>query len=96
MDLIIIDGGEAAFSVAIKTESFGIKTAMSERKTLGGTGVNVGCVPSKNLLGFGEIIFSSKKPSYKTIIPCENNFDFFDVITNKDNLAKRTWQQKIL
>ena len=87
-DLIIIGGGSAAFNAAIKAESFGIKTVMIERKTLGGTCVNVGCVPGKNLLGFGEIIFSSKKPSYKTIIPCENNFDFFDVITNKDNLVK--------
>lgn len=49
----------------LKAESFGIKTAMIERKTLGGTGVNVGCVPSKNLLGFGEIIFSSKKLAIK-------------------------------
>lgn len=93
-DLIIIGGGAAAFSAAIKAESFGIKTAMIERKTLGGTCVSVGCVPSKNLLGFGEIIFSSKKPTYKTIIPCENNFDFFDVITNKDKLVKELRNKK--
>lgn len=59
-DLIIIGGGEAAFSVAMTAESFGIKTAMIERKTLGGIGVNVGCVPSKNLLGLVKLYFPQK------------------------------------
>jgi mercuric reductase len=54
-DLIIMGGGAAAFSAALKAESYNVKTAMIERGLLGGTCVNVGCVPSKNLLGAGEL-----------------------------------------
>src|SRR6266849_1180732 len=63
-DLVIIGGGSAAFGAAIKANLFGVKTAMIERDVLGGTCVNVGCVPSKNLLGAGELLHSLKHPMY--------------------------------
>src|SRR3989442_2761224 len=53
-DLVILGSGSAAFAAAIKAADHGAKTAMIERSTLGGTCVNVGCVPSKNLLRAGE------------------------------------------
>ncbi|MGH9974742.1 MAG: FAD-dependent oxidoreductase, partial [Nitrososphaeraceae archaeon] len=87
-DLIIIGGGAAAFSAAIKANMHKVKTAMIERGRLGGTCVNVGCIPSKNLLGAGEFIYSSKEPSYQSISPCDSNFDFSKTIADKDNLVR--------
>ncbi|MGI9010620.1 MAG: mercury(II) reductase [Nitrososphaeraceae archaeon] len=92
--LIIIGGGAAAFSAAIKAELEGVKTAMIERGTLGGTCVNVGCVPSKNLLGIGERIISSHKPNYSSIASCYSSFDFTKAILDKDNLVKGLRQRK--
>jgi len=87
-DLVIIGGGAAAFSAAIKAEVYGVKTAMIEKHVLGGTCVNVGCIPSKNLLGVGEILHSSKNPVYPAISPCTEAFDFTRVIRDKDNLVR--------
>ncbi len=86
-DLIIIGGGAAAFSAAIKANMHRAKTAMIERGRLGGTCVNVGCIPSKNLLGTGEIVHASKKPSYPSVFPCDSNFDFSKANADKDNLV---------
>jgi mercuric reductase len=54
-DLIILGSGSAAFGAAIKAVDLGAKVAMIEKGTIGGTCVNVGCVPSKHLLRVGEI-----------------------------------------
>jgi mercuric reductase len=101
-DLIIIGGGSAAFSSAFKAEEHNTKTAMVERGMLGGTCVNVGCVPSKNLLRAGELLYSSVNPSFPSIFPCEsnkdnnsnNNFDFSKTIRGKDNLVSFLRKQK--
>ena len=93
-DLIIIGGGAAAFSAAIKANMHGVKAAMIERAMLGGTCVNVGCVPSKNLLGAGEILHSAQNPSYSSINPCHSDFDFAKIIREKDKLVKGLRKQK--
>ena len=54
-DLIILGSGSAAFGAAIKAIDLGARVAMIEKGTIGGTCVNVGCVPSKHLLRVGEI-----------------------------------------
>lgn len=92
--MIIIGGGAAAFSAAIKANTYGMKTAMIERRVLGGTCVNVGCVPSKNLLGAGEIIYSARYPVYPSISSCNSGFDFSKTINNKDDLVKSLRKQK--
>lgn len=93
-DLIIIGGGAAAFSAAIKADMHGAKTAMIERSVLGGTCVNVGCVPSKNLLAAGEHLHNSSNPSYQSIDPCDAGFDFTKTIQEKDRLAKSLRRKK--
>jgi mercuric reductase len=93
-DLIIIGGGAAAFSAAIKANMHSVKTLMIERAALGGTCVNVGCVPSKNLLGAGEILHSAKNPSYPSVFPCDSEFDFQNTIAAKDNLVNALRKQK--
>jgi len=93
-DLIIVGGGAAAFSAAIKANIHGVKALMIERAALGGTCINVGCVPSKNLLGAGEILHSAKDPSYPSVFPCDSDFNFNRTIAAKDSLVRSLRRQK--
>ena len=55
-DLVIIGGGPGGYVAAIRAAQLGMKTACVEaRKTLGGTCLNVGCIPSKALLYSSEL-----------------------------------------
>lgn len=54
-DLIVIGAGPGGYTGAIRAAQLGMKVAVVEkRKTLGGTCLNVGCIPSKALLHFSE------------------------------------------
>lgn len=54
-DLVVIGGGPGGYTGAIRASQLGMKVACIEmRKTLGGTCLNVGCIPSKALLNFSE------------------------------------------
>lgn len=54
-DLVVIGGGPGGYTGAIRAAQLGMKVACIEkRKTLGGTCLNVGCIPSKALLNFSE------------------------------------------
>lgn len=54
-DLLIIGSGSAAFAAAIEAREMGARVAMVEQATVGGTCVNIGCVPSKALLRAAEV-----------------------------------------
>ncbi len=53
-DLLVLGSGSAGFAAAIRAQDFGAKVAIVERGALGGTCVNVGCVPSKTLIRAAE------------------------------------------
>ena len=54
-DLVVIGGGVAGYVAAIRASQLGLKSAEIEsRGTLGGTCLNVGCIPSKALLQSSE------------------------------------------
>ena len=61
-DLIIIGAGPAGYTGAIRSAQLGLKTAVVEKsKTLGGTCLNVGCIPSKALLESSEHYLFAKE-----------------------------------
>ena len=61
-DVIVIGSGPGGYVCAIRCAQLGLKTACVEsRKTLGGTCLNVGCIPSKSLLNSSEMYHKSKK-----------------------------------
>ena len=61
-DLIIIGAGPGGYVCAIRAAQLGLKTACVEyRKTLGGTCLNVGCIPSKSLLHSSEMYHKTQK-----------------------------------
>ena len=60
-DVTIIGGGPAGYVCAIRLSQLGLKTACIEsRDTLGGTCLNVGCIPSKSLLDTSESFYKAK------------------------------------
>ncbi|MCF6328300.1 MAG: FAD-dependent oxidoreductase, partial [Henriciella sp.] len=60
-DIVIIGGGPGGYNCAIRAGQLGLKTACVEMAdTLGGTCLNVGCIPSKALLHATELFASAK------------------------------------
>ena len=61
-DVIVIGGGPGGYNCAIRSGQLGLKVACVEtRKTLGGTCLNVGCIPSKALLHSTEMLETAQK-----------------------------------
>ena len=61
-DVIVIGAGPGGYVAAIRSAQLGFKTACIEsRKTLGGTCLNVGCIPSKSLLHASEMYRKTQK-----------------------------------
>lgn len=71
-DFIILGQGSGAFAAAIKANDLDIKTAMigynaTPGTTIGGTCVNVGCMPSKNLITVGTVFHQAMNNSFEGI-----------------------------
>ncbi len=94
-DLIIIGGGSAAFAAAIKASELEKKVLMiNDGLPIGGTCVNVGCVPSKTLIRTAEALHTANHPNFSGIKPGENKIDFKEVINQKRKLVEDLRQKK--
>tara|TARA_B100000579_G_scaffold417699_1_gene414494 strand:- start:223 stop:1626 length:1404 start_codon:yes stop_codon:yes gene_type:complete len=72
-DVIIIGSGPGGYVCAIRCAQLGLKTACVEsKKTLGGTCLNIGCIPSKSLLNLSETYFKAKNQFNKLGIEADN------------------------
>lgn len=89
-DLIIIGGGAGAFAAAIKASELGAKTALiNEGLPLGGTCVNVGCVPSKALLNAAELVHTAKNHHVPGIEMAVNLADYAAVVADELALVEK-------
>ena len=96
-DLIIIGGGSAAFAAAIKASELEKKVLMiNDGLPIGGTCVNVGCVPSKTLIRTAEQFHIANHPNFAGIIPGNNKIDFKEVIRQKTELVSELRQEKYI
>ena len=88
-DLIIIGGGAAAFAAATKASDLGRKALMiNEGLPLGGTCVNVGCMPSKRLLAVGDDLYYPRHPRFASLGIGERPiFDFAAAIREKNEMV---------
>src|SRR6476469_9016682 len=59
-DLIVIGAGPGGYVAAIRAAQLGMKVACVEREFLGGTCLNIGCIPSKALLDSSERYYAAK------------------------------------
>ncbi|MBI2506550.1 MAG: mercury(II) reductase [Candidatus Colwellbacteria bacterium] len=94
-DLIVIGGGAGAFAAAIRANELKAKTALiNTGLPLGGTCVNVGCVPSKTLLWAGEVLHQAKHHNIPGIELEIKNFDFQKVIRDELSLVEHLRKEK--
>ncbi len=60
-DAIVIGTGQAGPALAGRLNQEGLKTAIIERKLVGGTCVNVGCIPTKTLVGSAKVAYAARQ-----------------------------------
>ena len=85
-DLVVIGGGPGGYVCAIRAAQLGLKTACVEsRGALGGTCLNVGCIPSKSLLNLSENFHKAKKDFNQQGIEIDNiKLNIDKMMTNKN------------
>ena len=85
-DSIVIGGGPGGYVCAIRLTQLGFKTACIEsRGTLGGTCLNIGCIPSKNLLSMSDYYYKALKNFSSIGIEIEKiNLNLSKMMQNKE------------
>ena len=85
-DVTVIGGGPAGYVCAIRLSQLGLKTACVEsRGSLGGTCLNIGCIPSKSLLNMSENFHKAKSFSNIGIETGEIKLNLEKMMSNKDS-----------
>jgi len=95
-DLAIVGSGGAAFSAAIAARRAELRVVMIERGTVGGTCVNVGCIPSKALLAAAESRHRADGARLPGISTHAGPVDFAEMIAAKDAIVETLRQEKYL
>jgi mercuric reductase len=93
-DLLIIGGGSAAFAVAIRAAELGARVALVEAGTLGGTCVNVGCVPSKFLIRALEVYHRAGAHGFRGVSTARGALHWAALIAQKEALVADLRREK--
>jgi pyruvate/2-oxoglutarate dehydrogenase complex dihydrolipoamide dehydrogenase (E3) component len=89
-DAIVIGAGQAGPPLAARLGAEGLKTARVERKLLGGTCVNVGCIPTKTLVGSARAIHMARRGGEYGFSAGEVKVDMTAVKARKDGVVRQS------
>ena len=95
-DLIVIGSGSAAFAAAIRATEAGSTVALMESNVVGGTCVNVGCIPSKAMLAPAEAYFRAGHHPFVGVQTSANGFDLGEMVDSKAELLDQLREEKYL
>jgi mercuric reductase len=93
-DLVILGSGSTAFAAALRAQELGKSAVMTEERTLGGTCVNRGCLPSKNLIEAARLVYDASHPRYPGLSPAVLGLDFGKLVAQKDEVVTQYRQKK--
>ena len=93
-DLAVIGSGGAAIAAAIRATTLGARVAVIERGTVGGTCVNIGCVPSKTLLAGADARHTAASHPFEGLPTDAGPVDLGALVAQKDELVDRLRQSK--
>ena len=89
-DLIVIGAGPGGYVAAIRAAQLGMRVACIDRQFLGGTCLNVGCIPSKALLDSSERFYEAKnKLAHHGIKVGDVSLDLPTMLGRKDQVVKQ-------
>lgn len=95
-DLVVLGSGSAAFAAAIRATDAGFKAALMEANTVGGTCVNVGCIPSKAMLAPAEAYYRAGHHPFAGIRTSANGVDLAALVDSKAELVEQLRAEKYL
>jgi dihydrolipoamide dehydrogenase len=89
LDLVVIGSGPGGYVAAIRAAQLGMRTACVEKyPTLGGTCLNVGCIPSKALLDSSEHYAFARRHAAAHGIRVTPELDLATMLTRKDQVVR--------
>src|ERR1700680_1094554 len=94
-DLVVVGAGSAGFSAAIAAAELGARVSLVGHGTIGGTCVNIGCVPSKQRIRAAEALHGARAAARFAGIAGEARLqDWSAVVRQKDELVSALRQAK--
>ncbi len=93
-DLVVIGSGSAAFAAAIQATDAGARVALMESNVVGGTCVNVGCIPSKAMLAPADQLYRAGHHPFAGIERVTPGFDLGQLVDSKAGLIAKLRQEK--
>src|SRR5215469_10059973 len=94
-DLTVVGAGSAGFAAAIRGAKLGANVTLVGDGTIGGTCVNVGCVPSKTLIRASEALHAGRAATrFAGIFSDARLHDWSAVVSQKDELASLLRERK--
>lgn len=88
-DVAVIGGGPGGYSAAIKAAQLGGKVVIFEKENIGGTCLNVGCIPTKCLLDKAALIEKIRKNTENGIFKDAGQFSWKKIQMQKDSVVKK-------
>src|SRR5690625_1976789 len=88
-DVCVIGSGPGGYVAAIRASQLGFKTAIVEKRHLGGVCLNIGCIPTKALLRTAEVYESITNASDYGLNVKEHSVDFPAVIKRSRSVADK-------
>jgi mercuric reductase len=95
-DLVILGSGSTAFAAALNASEMGKTVVMTENRQVGGTCVNRGCLPSKNLIEAAKLVYDAANPRYPGLKGSALKVDFPALVGQKDDVIDGYRQKKYL
>ena len=88
MKIVVIGGGPGGYVAAIKAAMLGAEVTVIEKKKVGGTCLNAGCIPTKALLASSSMLMNIKEAKdFGINIDGEITADFLSVMKRKDKIV---------
>ena len=87
-DIAVIGAGPGGYHAAVRAAQYGAKVALIEKRNLGGTCLNWGCIPTKALYASAELIQTIREHGEEFGVSCEPEIDFAKAVERKNKVVK--------
>lgn len=88
-DLVVIGGGPGGYPAAIRAAQLGLSTALVEKENLGGTCLNWGCIPTKNIIAAASLYYRATRATPPGLKFSGASFDYAALCRSKDSAVSR-------